>query len=92
VLARTRAELGANLLRGYANWIADLTRQASGAPPRGTEAFKVGEAVALTPGKVVLRTRLAEIIQYAPATERVRPEPVVIVPAWPIFYSSRVGA
>jgi polyhydroxyalkanoate synthase len=86
VLARTRAELGANLLRGYANWIADLTRQASGAPPRGTEAFKAGETVAVTPGKVVLRTRLAEIIQYAPATERVRPEPVVIVPAWIMKY------
>jgi polyhydroxyalkanoate synthase subunit PhaC len=47
----------------------------SGAPPRGTEAFKVGEAVAVTPGKVVLRTPLAEVIQYAPATERVHPEP-----------------
>ena len=86
VLARTRAESGANLLRGYANWIADLTRARSGGSPRGTEAFKVGETVAVTPGKVVLRTRLAEIIQYAPATERVRPEPVVIIPAWIMKY------
>ena len=86
VLARTRAELGANLVRGYANWIADLTRARSGEPPRGTEAFKVGETVAVTPGKVVLRTRLAEIIQYAPATDRVRPEPIVIVPAWIMKY------
>ena len=86
VLARTRAELGANLVRGYANLVADLTRARSGAPPRGTEAFKVGESVAVTPGKVVLRTRLAEIIQYAPATDRVRPEPIVIVPAWIMKY------
>jgi polyhydroxyalkanoate synthase len=86
VLARTRAEFGANLLRGYANFIADLTRAQRGAPPRGTEAFKVGETVALTRGKVVLRTRLAEVIQYAPATERVRPEPIVIVPAWIMKY------
>ena len=86
VLARTRAESGANLVRGYANWIADLTRARSGAPPRGTEAFKVGETVAVTPGKVVLRTRLAEIIQYAPATDRVRPKPIVIVPAWIMKY------
>jgi polyhydroxyalkanoate synthase subunit PhaC len=86
VLARTRGESGANLLRGYANFIADLTRAQSGAPPRGTEAFKVGETVAATPGKVVARTRLAEIIQYAPATERVRPEPIVIVPAWIMKY------
>jgi len=86
VLARTRAERGANLVRGFANWIEDLTRAQSGAPPRGTDGFKVGETVAVTPGKVVLRTRLAEIIQYAPATERVRPEPVVIVPAWIMKY------
>jgi polyhydroxyalkanoate synthase subunit PhaC len=86
VLARTRAELGTNLVRGYANWIADLTRAQSGVPPRGTEAFKVGKTVAVTPGKVILRTPLAEIIQYAPATERVRPEAVVIVPAWIMKY------
>jgi polyhydroxyalkanoate synthase len=86
VLARTRAESGANLVRGYANLIADLTRGRSGAAPRGTEAFKVGETIAVTPGKVVHRTRLAEIIQYAPATDRVRPEPVVIVPAWIMKY------
>ncbi len=86
VLERTREESGANLLRGYANFIADLTRAQSGAPPRGTETFKVGETVAVTPGKVVARTRLAEIIQYAPATERVRPEPIVIVPAWIMRY------
>jgi polyhydroxyalkanoate synthase len=86
VLARTRAESGANLVRGYANLIADLTRARSGTPPRGTEAFKVGEKVAVTPGKVVLRTRLAEIIQYAPATDRVHPEPIVIVPAWIMKY------
>ena len=86
VLARTRAESGANLVRGYANLIADLTRARSGAPPRGTEAFKVGEKVAVTPGKVVLRTRLAEIIQYTAATDRVRPEPIVIVPAWIMKY------
>jgi polyhydroxyalkanoate synthase len=86
VLARTRAESGANLVRGFANVIADLTRGRSGAPPRGTEAFKVGEKVAVTPGKVVLRTPLAEIIQYAPVTDRVRPEPIVIVPAWIMKY------
>ena len=55
-LARTSAKSGANLVRGYANWIADLTRARSGALSHGTEAFKVGETVAVTPGKVVLST------------------------------------
>jgi polyhydroxyalkanoate synthase len=86
VLERTQAEAGANLLRGYANWMADLTSLWTGAPPRGMEAFKVGKTVAVTPGKVVHRTRLAELIQFAPATDRVRPEPVVIVPAWIMKY------
>jgi polyhydroxyalkanoate synthase len=86
VLERTRAEGGANLLRGCANWIADLANVWTGAPPRGLEKFKVGKKVAVTLGKVVHRTRLAELIQYAPATDRVRPEPIVIVPAWIMKY------
>jgi polyhydroxyalkanoate synthase subunit PhaC len=86
VLARTRSELGANLMRGGANLLTDFANAETGAPPRGTEAFKVGETVAATPGKIVLRTRLAEIIQYTPVTKHVRPEPIVIVPAWIMKY------
>jgi poly[(R)-3-hydroxyalkanoate] polymerase subunit PhaC len=86
VLERTRDQLGGNLLRGFANLSTDVTRELAGAPPLGLEAFKVGRDVAVSPGKVVHRTHLAEIIQYAPTTDRVRPEPVVIVPAWIMKY------
>ena len=86
VLSRTREEFGANLLRGLSNLSEDVARKLTGELPLGLETFKAGKDVAVTPGKVVYRTHLAEIIQYAPTTDRVRPEPVVIVPAWIMKY------
>jgi len=86
VLAQARAQHGMNFVRGGLNFIDDVARRLSGRPPAGLDTFKVGETVAVTPGKVVRRTALAEIIQYAPATREVRPEPVVIIPAWIMKY------
>jgi len=86
VLARTRDEQGRNLLRGLQNFLEDAAHQAAGEPPAGTEHYQVGKTVATTPGRVVRRTRIAEVIQYAPTTGKVRPEPVVIVPAWIMKY------
>jgi poly[(R)-3-hydroxyalkanoate] polymerase subunit PhaC len=85
-LERTISERGMNLVRGFANLLEDARRLAAGESKVGTEAFQVGKTVAVTPGKVVHRTPLAEIIQYGPATDRVRPEPIVIVPAWIMKY------
>ena len=82
VLERTVRSAGLNLLRGAANFVEDRDRALGGKRPVGTENFVVGRDVAVTPGKVVFRNRLIELIQYAPATATVRPEPVLIVPAW----------
>jgi polyhydroxyalkanoate synthase len=86
VLERTMAAGGANLARGLQNFAEDWDRLAAGKPPTGAEAFEIGRTVAATPGKVVYRNRLIELLQYAPTTDQVRPEPVLIVPAWIMKY------
>ncbi len=83
---RTRSQRGLNLLQGLSNLTDDLRRAADGRGPAGSEAFTVGNTVAVTPGKVVHRSPLAEVIQYSPRTDFVRPEPIVIVPAWIMKY------
>jgi polyhydroxyalkanoate synthase len=82
VLRLTVSEGGMNLVSGFQNLIEDWDRTISGKKPVGAEHFVAGRNVAVTPGKVVFRNRLIELIQYAPATDKVRPEPVLIVPAW----------
>src|SRR5690606_8928597 len=86
LLALTRAEGGQNLARGIRNWLEDLRRTVDKAAPPGGEAFEVGQSVAVTPGKVVLRNELIELIQYQPTTRQVHAEPVLIVPAWIMKY------
>ena len=63
------AQGGANLVRGAMNFLEDWERAVLGRKPAGAEAFAVGKAVAVTPGKVVYRNRLIELIQYAPTTD-----------------------
>jgi len=82
VLHKTVTEGGQNLVRGFWNAMEDWERAVNGRAPAGTEAFKVGENLAVTPGKVIFRNDLIELIQYEPASERVHPEPILIVPAW----------
>jgi len=86
ILQYTLASGGNNLFQGWQNFLEDWERAVSGKKPIGTDQFVVGRNVAATPGKVIFRNRLIELIQYAPATARVRPEPVLIVPAWIMKY------
>jgi polyhydroxyalkanoate synthase len=86
LLERTQREGGMNLVRGFRNWMEDCERASSGRRPVDADRLRVGENIAITPGKVVYRNRLIELIQYAPATAQVRPEPVLIVPAWIMKY------
>ena len=86
LLQETVREGGANLYRGWLNALEDTERRITGRGPAGTENFRPGENLAVTPGKVVYRNNLIELIQYSPQTETVHPEPVLIVPAWIMKY------
>ncbi|MGZ9096820.1 MAG: PHA/PHB synthase family protein [Micavibrio sp.] len=77
---------GANLVQGASNAFHDLQRVASGAPASGDGQFRVGENLAVTPGKVIFRNNLIELIRYMPQTETVYREPVLIIPAWIMKY------
>ena len=81
-IAKTAEEGGFNLIRGAANWLDDFDRSLGGKPAAGAEKFEVGRDLAITPGKVVYRNDLMELIQYEPATGKVLAEPVLIIPAW----------
>ena len=86
VTAETLRQGGANLLKGWQNFLEDWERAVSGKLPIGTENYVPGRQVAVTPGKVVFRTRLLELIQYAPTTKTVKAEPILIIPAWIMKY------
>jgi polyhydroxyalkanoate synthase subunit PhaC len=84
VIEATRASAGANLAEGMRNFLHDqAAAQGRNAVANG---FTVGGNLAATPGKVVFRNALIELIQYAPTTATVGAEPVLIVPAWIMKY------
>jgi polyhydroxyalkanoate synthase subunit PhaC len=86
ILKRTQAEGGQNLIRGMRNFIEDAERSISGKKPAGLDGFLPGSNLAVTPGKVIYRNRLIELIQYEPSTRQVRPEPLLFIPAWIMKY------
>lgn len=84
VLEATLAQAGANLVRGAQQLAQDLQAQARGSAPES--GFTVGRELASTPGRVVLKNRVMELIQYSPTTASVHAEPVLLVPAWIMKY------
>jgi polyhydroxyalkanoate synthase len=79
-------EGGMNYVRGAMNLVDDVSRTLAGERSPLFDAFQVGRDVAVTPGRVVFRNELMELIQYSPTTETVFAEPVLITPAWIMKY------
>lgn len=82
VLHRTLERGGLNLLEGSRNWWEDVMRWMSDKTAVNTDHFRPGHEVALTPGKVVYRNHLIELIQYSAQTPEVHAQPVLMVPSW----------
>jgi polyhydroxyalkanoate synthase subunit PhaC len=71
---------GRNLLGGARRFVRDMSSSPRVPSMVEPDAFEVGRDLAVTPGSVVLRTDLFELVQYAPSTARVREVPLLIVP------------
>ncbi|WOH53561.1 alpha/beta hydrolase [Bradyrhizobium sp. sBnM-33] len=84
VLAETLNSGGQNLLRGLENLLVDLERGNGRLSITMTDmsAFRLGENIATTLGKIVYQTDLMQLIQYRPSTPEVRRPPLLIVPPW----------
>ena len=79
-LRRGLASHGFSVLLGLQNWLRDLA--AGNVQMVEPDAFQVGRDLAATPGQVVLRNEMLELLQYAPTTDQVRAMPVVLVAPW----------
>ncbi len=84
VLKATLDSGGDNLVKGLQNLLEDLERGRGQLQIKMTDlkAFKPGENIAVTPGKVVFQNELMQLLQYAPSTAQVHRRPLLIIPPW----------
>lgn len=87
VVQRRIAETGGKcLVDGFMHAMDDVKRAVTRSQPARSDRFRPGIEVAITPGEIVYRNELIELIQYRPATTTVHAEPLLIVPAWIMKY------
>jgi polyhydroxyalkanoate synthase len=83
VLRATLQSNGENLVKGLDNLLEDIERGHGQLSIRqSADAFRIGENIATTPGKVIFRNELLELLQYEPTTAEVHERPLLIFPPW----------
>jgi polyhydroxyalkanoate synthase subunit PhaC len=84
VVRETFATNAGNLVRGMSHLVRDMEKSGDllKISQTDTEAFEVGKNLATTPGKVVFQNDIFQLIQYSPATDKVREVPLLVVPPW----------
>jgi polyhydroxyalkanoate synthase subunit PhaC len=85
VLRETTASGGQNLVKGFSNLLEDLARGNGGQlrmKMTDPAAFRLGENIGATAGKVVFQNELLQLIQYEPLTKEVYARPLLIIPPW----------
>ena len=84
LMAETLQSSGKNLLRGLNNLLTDMESGSARLMIKMTDtsAFTIGKNLATTPGKVIFRNDLIELIQYTPQTDIVKSIPLLIIPPW----------
>lgn len=82
VIKATIEQRGINLAKGVKHFVQDTARKVTHSPQPKSSEFQVGRDVGITPGKVVFRNELMELIQYSPVTGKVGAEPILFCPAW----------
>ncbi|MFZ5697118.1 MAG: class I poly(R)-hydroxyalkanoic acid synthase [Pseudomonadota bacterium] len=84
ILRLTAETGGQNLVKGLEQYLEDLEKSADSLNIRMSDesAFRVGGNIATSPGKVVFRNRMMELIQYTPSTETAHKRPLLMIPPW----------
>lgn len=86
IINRTFQTGGRNLIEGSAHFLEDVTHTLTQEHEPAPQGYEIGQDLAATPGKVVFRNALFELIQYSPSTKSVQAEPILFVPAWIMKY------
>ena len=86
IIRKTAERRGLNLIEGAAHFWEDAVHTVTQQHRPAPAGLEIGKDLACTPGEVVFRNDLFELIRYAPATDVVHAEPLLFVPAWIMKY------